>query len=53
MGVFMVRYGCLWVPIGVYGFLGVYGYLWVSMGAYGFPGLWVFMGIMGVYAYYI
>ena len=25
-------YGCLWVPMGVHGFLGVYEYLRVSIG---------------------
>ena len=31
-------YGCLWISIGVYGFLGVYRRLWVSrsMGIYGY-----------------
>ena len=56
-------YECLWVSMGICGFLGIYGYLWVScclwlfMGVYGclHTCLWVSgsMGIMGVYAYYI
>ena len=55
--------GCLWISMGVYGFLGVYRYLWVSMGLYRclwvsmstyrffwiFGCLRVFIGVMGVY----
>ena len=36
----MGRYGRLWVPLGIYGFLGVYGCLRISgsMGIYGYNG---------------
>ena len=35
---FYGRQGCLWICMGVCGFLGVYRYLWVT---------WVFMDVYG------